>query len=75
MKTEKFCPKCKQVKSNNNFYKIYSRGMRLGPYCITCSAIESKKYKSTEKYKKWRKKYYYFARPRFARNDETLNFL
>jgi len=44
--TEKYCPKCKEVKLNNNFYKrkagtIYTYYI-LSRYCISCEAQRNK---------------------------------
>jgi hypothetical protein len=45
---EKKCPKCKQIKSADEFFKSHTRVDKLATYCKVCEKIS--KYKKTDKY-------------------------
>ena len=54
----KTCPKCKEKKSNEEFYKDKRNTNGLSVYCKKCSDLNSKKYHKTDKAKEYNRKYH-----------------
>lgn len=57
MSQTKFCPKCKKVKSLDEFYRRSKAKDKLQGYCKACSLESNRRYLRTEKSKEYHKRY------------------